>query len=449
MSDGRHEALEVGTLVIGGGQAGLSVGYHLRRLGRPFLIVDAKERVGDAWRERWDSLRLFTPAGFSGLDGMPFPAHRHAFPTKDEMGDYLEAYAARFALPVRSGTRIERLTRSGGRYVAESADARFTADDVVVAMSDYQKPKTPAFAQELDPSIVQVHSFEYRSPDQLRDGPVLVVGAGNSGAEIAMELAAHHEVWMSGRDVGQIPFRIAGFLGRHLLVRLVLKGVFHRVLTRSTPVGRKARGKMLHRGGPLIRTKSKDLERAGVRLVGRTRGVEDGLPVLEDGRRLSVSNVVWCTGFHAGLDWIELPIFENGDPVQESGVVPGQPGLYFVGLFFLHALSSAMIHGVGRDAERIAREIARRPVARESRGRTRGGRPVAEAAGPLARIVAAGQVAGSRSEAGGRYPGPPPNRNRSRCPCPSRSAPWGPCSPSCSPCPPLPPAPSRPTPSPS
>ena len=176
------------TIVIGGGQAGLSVGYWLTRMGVPFLILDASARIGDTWRGRWDSLRLFTPARFDGLAGMPFPAHPEYFPTKDEMADYLEAYAARFALPVRSGTRVDRVTREGGRFVVRAGATRFEADNVVVAMASYQEPRVPAFAAELDPSIVQLHSADYRNPSQMAEGDVLLVGAGNSGAEIAFEL---------------------------------------------------------------------------------------------------------------------------------------------------------------------------------------------------------------------------------------------------------------------
>jgi putative flavoprotein involved in K+ transport len=373
-----------GTLVIGAGQAGLSVGYHLRRLGLRFLILDARQRVGDAWRERWDSLRLFTPARFDSLDGMPFPAPANAFPTKDEMADYLEAYAARFELPVLTGMRVDGLSRvdapsrndgpargdgpSGrdrrsnqdARFLATAGGRRFEADNVVVAMVDYQKPWIPDFAEHLDPGITQLHSFDYRNPAQLQPGPVLLVGAGNSGSEIAMELAPRHTVWMSGRDTGHIPFRIGGFAGRTLLVRLVLRGLFHRVLTVRTPIGWRVRPKVLHKGGPLIRVKPAGLTRAGVRRVPRTAGVKDGLPLLDDGRILNVHNVIWCTGFRPGFDWIDLPVFRDGDPVHHSGIVDSEPGLYFVGLHFLHSLSSGMVHGVGRDAERVARHVAGR-----------------------------------------------------------------------------------------
>jgi len=365
----------VDTVVIGGGQAGLSVGYHLTRRGhRNFVILEGRPRVGDSWRQRWDSLRLFTPAGFSGLDGMPFPAPPHSFPTKDEMGDYLEAYAHRFDLPVRTGVRVRALDRAQGpypegRYVVDAGGGRYLADNVVVAMSDYQKPKVPAFASELDPDIVQIHSADYRNPGDLKEGAVLIVGAGNSGAEIATELAPRHTVFVSGRDTGHLPFRIGGFLGRLILVRLVVRGLFHRVLTVDNAVGRAIRRKILHKGGPLIRTWGRDMERVGARRVVPTRGVEGGMPVLEDGRVLDVANVVWCTGFHPGFDWIRLPVFERGDPVQRSGIVEGRPGLFFVGLFFLHALSSAMIHGVGRDAERVARAIVQRGASTEGADR--------------------------------------------------------------------------------
>ncbi|MFL5990519.1 MAG: flavin-containing monooxygenase [Rubrobacteraceae bacterium] len=176
------------TVIIGGGQAGLSVGYHLKKQGRPFVILDANERIGDSWRKRWDSLRLFTPARYDGLAGWRFPAPVLSFPTKDEMADYLESYAARFDLPVRSGVKVESLFREGDRFVIASGGRRFEADHVVVATGSHQLPKVPPFADELHPGIVQLHSSQYRHPSQLQEGAVLVVGAGNSGAEIAFEV---------------------------------------------------------------------------------------------------------------------------------------------------------------------------------------------------------------------------------------------------------------------
>lgn len=347
----------IDTVVIGGGQAGLSVGYHLASRKVPSVILDANPRIGDAWRNRWDSLRLFTPARFDGLDGLPFPAPPHSFPTKDEMADYLEDYAARFALPVRTGARVASLTRLGDRFLVEAGDRAYDADHVVVAMSSWQVPHLPTFARELDDAIVQVHSATYRGPSDLRPGDVLVVGAGNSGAEIALDVARDHHVILAGPDTGHVPFRIEGRLGR-VLVPIVLRGVFHRLLTTSTPIGRRARPKMLAKGEPLVRTKPKDLAAAGIERAPRMIEVRRGRPVLEDGRELDVANVLWCTGFTPGLSWIHLPAVADGVARHERGIVADEPGLFFVGLKFLHAVSSAQIHGVGRDAARIASLIA-------------------------------------------------------------------------------------------
>ncbi len=354
----RQEPERFETIVIGGGQAGLSVGYHLTRRDMPFVILDANERVGDPWRNRWDSLRLFTPARYDGLDGMPFPAPRHELITKDEMANYLEGYASHFDMPVRTGIRVDQLTKRNGRFAVQAGGRAFEADHVVVAMSNYQNPRVPSFATELDRGIVQLHSNDYRDPSQLQEGGVLIVGAGNSGAEIAMEVVQNRRTWLSGRGTGQIPFRIDGLAGRRFLVRLVLRGVFHRVLTVKTPIGRRIRPGVLSQGGPLIRVKQKELAAAGVERTPRTVGVREGLPLLDDGRILDVANVIWCTGFHPGFSWIDLPVLDDGEPRHERGVVPDAPGLYFVGLEFLYALSSTMIHGVGRDAQHVVNAIA-------------------------------------------------------------------------------------------
>jgi putative flavoprotein involved in K+ transport len=357
----RREHFDV--VVIGAGQAGLSTGYYLARRGVRFVILDGQARIGDVWRKRWDSLKLFTACRWDGLPGFGFPRERKfEFPTKDQMGDYLESYAKHFALPVRTSARVELVQpREGGGYLVRTAGCEYLADQVIVAMSSYQRPKVPEFAKDLDPGIVQLHSFDYRNPGQLRAGPTLLVGAGNSGSEIALDIARGQKIWMSGRDVGYVPFRIDSFLGRFLCVPLLLRFLFHRVLTVKTPIGRKFRDKILGHGAPLIRVRRWQLAAAGVERVPRIRGVRDGRPELEDGRTLDPANIVWCTGFHAGLSFIDLPIFDShGEPRHISGVVPSAPGLYFVGLHFLHAMSSSMIHGVPRDAERIANLVAKR-----------------------------------------------------------------------------------------
>jgi putative flavoprotein involved in K+ transport len=347
------------TVIVGGGQAGLSVGFHLKKHGRSFVILDASKHVGDSWRNRWDSLKLYSPAFKDGLPGMPFPAKRTAYPTKDEMAGYLEAYAARFELPVRSATAVETVTKEDDRYVASAGDRRFEAENVVVATGVFQKPYTPEFASQLDPSIVQLHSNEYRNVSQLQEGPVLVVGASHSGSDIAYEAAAEHDVLLSGKDNGQLPVPLESRRGRTGFRMLVLVGT--QVFNVDTPLGRKMRPHVRHGGGPLLRYRKKDLAAAGVeRVLARTVGVEGGLPVLDDGRVLDVRNVVWCTGFRPDFGWLRFP-FELGDdgfPVQYKGVAASSPGLYFVGLPFLHSFASMLVASAAREAGWVGQHIA-------------------------------------------------------------------------------------------
>lgn len=348
----------VETIIIGGGQAGLATAYHLSKKGREYVILDASARVGDSWRKRWPSLRLYSPARYDALPGMRFPAGRSSFPTGFEMADYLEAYAKRFQLQVESGVSVDRLSKSNGRYVIEAGDRRIEADNVVVATGVMQRPVIPPFAAKLDPEIRQLHSNDYRSPAQLQVGPVLVVGASHSGADIAIEVVPAHETMLAGPHRGEIPPRLEGRVMRFLFP--VLRFVAMRVLTANTPMGRKVGPDLRAHGGPLLRVKSADLQAAGVeRVLSRVVGVEDGMPLLEGGRVVQVSNVVWCTGFRNAFDWIELPVFdEDGFPEQHRGVVAASPGLYFVGLVFLHSFSSMLILGAGRDGGYVARHIA-------------------------------------------------------------------------------------------
>ncbi len=335
-------------IVIGGGQAGLTMGYYLTQLGCEFLILDASERIGDAWRNRWDSLRLFTQAKFSSLPGFPFPAPDDSFPTKDEMANYLETYVERFDLPVRHETRVETLTRTDDCYELDTTAHRFHANHVIVATGQFSQPALPAFADELAPSIVQLHSSDYQNPDQLPDGPILVVGGGNSGAEIANELAASRETVLSGRDVGSIS---PGFFNNRLFWWLAST-----VFAFDTWLGSKLKQANAGRGDPLIRLTQTELQQSGVDRVARTDGVEDGKPRV-DGQLLDVATVVWATGFRPNFDWIDLPgqIFEaDGTPIHHRGVVDSEPGLYFLGLSDQYTFLSATIGGVCADARYVA-----------------------------------------------------------------------------------------------
>jgi putative flavoprotein involved in K+ transport len=377
----------VGTVVIGGGQAGLAAGYYLKQRDLPFVILDENDRIGDAWRKRWDSLRLFTPARYDGLPGMAFPGSPWGYPTKDETANYLEAYARAFEFPVRTGVKVDRLTRTRDRFEVTCGQHTLLAENVVVATGAFNNPRVPSFARELDRNIAQLHSKEYRNPSQIQKGAVLVVGAGNSGAEIAMELAAHHRTWLSGPDTGQEPAR-AGSRLDHLVTPLMWF-----VATRlnvKTALGRKLRDSFIDppRGIPLGRVRRKDFAPAGIKRVPRMTGVKNGYPLLEDGTVLTVSNVIWCTGFRPNFDWIDLSLpTDNGLPTHDRGIVESCPGLYFMGLLFLYSLSSALVGGVGRDAEHIVDHIVSKRLSRIE--------------GAVARATTAGR----------QYAPPPPRRS--------------------------------------
>lgn len=355
---------DLDTIVIGGGQTGLVAGRLLQKQGADFLILDSSNRVGDAWRNRWDSLSLFTQAWMNGLPDMEFPGSGSAFVGKDEVADFLETYAREMDLPIHSGVRVTRLSRGDGGYLVETNDGSFTARNVIVAMADYQKPKWPDFAGDLNPDIVQMHSTEYKNPTQLADGPVLIVGLGNTGADIAYDVAQSHPTIVAGNPkAGAIPFKLEGWFGRHFGARLV-RFAMVKVLNTSTPMGRRVRPKMLDGGPPLVRVRPKELSEVSVRRVGRIRGVENGKPVTEDDEALEVPNVIWCTGYRAGFDWIDLPVFDDdGRPLHTRGIVESQPGLYFLGLYFLHAVWSETITGVQPDAKYIIDHLVSRPAA--------------------------------------------------------------------------------------
>ncbi len=361
----------VNTVVIGGGQAGLMTGYELRRRGIDFVILDGGDRVGHAWRDRWDSLRLFTPARAAALPGMGLPVRGDRYVTKDEMADYLEAYAERFALPVRLRTRVVRASRTLDGFDIETTDGkRLEADNVVVATGQHGRQRIPPFAADLDPSIVQLPSSAYRNPSQLRPGGVLLVGAGNSGADIAMEVVRSHPTWLAGPSTGSMPFDGDTWFTRHVVTRLVVALGRH-VVTLRTPIGRKVRAKTQGKGDPLIRVKPKWLAAAGVERVGRVVAVEGGLPVVDDLGTLPVSNVIWCTGLGQDLSWLDAAaVGADGLPTHERGVSTTMPGLFFVGLSWQFSIGSDTIPGMPRDARYVVRALARRqPEASEERMR--------------------------------------------------------------------------------
>ena len=351
--------------IVGGGQAGLVAGYHLAKRGIDFVILEASSRVGDVWRNRYDSLLLYSPAKYDALPGLPFPLPGHVFPTGGQMGDYLEAYAAHHRLPVRTGQHVDSLrpARGDATYEITAGDARYEADEVIVATGTFDRPYVPEFAADLHPRVRQLHSADYRNPAQLADGPVLVVGASHSGPDIGYEVAqAGHPTILSGADHGQLPFSVDSF--RMRLAWPIFRFVTSKVFSLGTPMGRKVASKMRGHGGPLLRVRRPDMKRAGItRYDARTVGVQDGLPTLADGTVLDVANVIWATGFRPDYSWIELPITgEDGWPRHARGVVESVPGLYFLGLPFLYAFASMLLLGVARDAAYVVDRIAARRV---------------------------------------------------------------------------------------
>ena len=354
---GKVGTAAVDTVIIGAGQSGLALGYYLAQQHRNFVILDAGTRVGEAWRSRWDSLRLFTPAKYDGLPGRPFPGDPLAFPTKDEQADYLEDYASRFHLPVRPNTAVTRLSHDGQRFHVTAGTQRWTAANVVLATGACQLPKTPGFAADLPSDVVQLHSHDYKNPAQLKPGPVLVVGVGNSGAEIALETSRTHETWLAGKPSAELPFRHGRTAARFFLPVVRFAGMH--VLNTNTPVGRKVLPKIAAMATPLIRTKLADLGAAGVHLVPRVTGVQDGEVILDDGQSLPVANVIWCTGFTEAYPWLDISALPaNWREQQHRGIVDALPGLYLLGKDLIFAEASETLPGVCRDAKYLAKRLA-------------------------------------------------------------------------------------------
>jgi putative flavoprotein involved in K+ transport len=372
----------VPTVVIGGGQAGLVMGYHLQRAGERFVVLESTPRIGDSWRRRWDSLRLFSFPRYASLPGWRISVP--SFPTRDEMADYLEAYAEHFDLPVRCGVRVDRLSRDGDDFLLElSAAGRpvtngqsstasprryLRAGRVILAIGACADPWVPSFASELKPSIRQVHSVTYRNPSQL-SGDVLIVGGGNSGADIGLEAArAGHRTWVAGRHPGQIPVRIESRRAR-IAIPLIMF-FFRRVLTLDTPMGRKAKLQMQGHAVPLVRNKIEDLDATGIVRLGRIAGVVDGKPMTADGEVLDPDTLVWCTGFRPDFSWIDLPVLGADGELDQNRGVSAVPGLFFLGQEFQYAAASATIQGLNQDARYLMRVLGHsattRPETRSS-----------------------------------------------------------------------------------
>jgi putative flavoprotein involved in K+ transport len=348
-NDGKAQHLDV--VVIGGGQAGLTIGYFLRQQGYRFVILERASELAPAWRERWDSLTLFTPRRYSALPGLPFPGVLDGYPTRDEVITYLERYAKTFELPIELNSEVEKLDEGDdGRFRLAVGGRTIIADQVVVATGPFQTPYVPKLSEKLSADLFQTHAVGYRKPGDVPKGTVLVVGGGNTGFQIAKELSATHEVALSiGSQQKPLPQRV---LGRDLFwwltkTRLVNKTVESRL------------GRKLSTRDTLIGSSPREMtERYGVQLKPRLVDAEGGRVRFEDGSELEVDAVIWATGYRPDYSWIKLPILDEDGRLRHRRGVTEVPGLYFLGLTWQHTRGSALIGFIKDDAEFIAEKIA-------------------------------------------------------------------------------------------
>ncbi|GAA4489641.1 flavin-containing monooxygenase [Microbacterium panaciterrae] len=344
--------------IIGAGAAGLHAARRALDRGARIQVFDAHARIGDSWRERYRSLRLFTPRRWAELPGLRLGIGMFDYPTAAQLADYLERYAETFEIPVRTATRVQRLhVGDDGLFgVALDTGEEVVAERVVVATGVHHRPIVPPFAAAADPSIRQLHSLDYHGPEDLAEGPVLVVGAANSGTDIALEAAAAgHETIIAGRNPGQVPGHIDTPIG-NLISEIFIRRL--RNATSDTEKGRRAWEERRGHGVNLVRNHMSDLRRAGIREVGRVTAVDDGRPILEGGEWLDPATIVWCTGSRPILDWIDIPGFADGDGVRhERGMSMVVPGLAFMGLPFQYSIASPTLMGMGRDAEYVVERL--------------------------------------------------------------------------------------------
>jgi putative flavoprotein involved in K+ transport len=338
-------------VVIGGGQAGLAMGYYLRQTRLKFIILDNQARTGDVWRKRYDSLVLFTPRSYSALPGLPLTGDPEGFPTKDEVADYLERYAQHFELPIQHNYHVQKIHRENNFFTIETMNSRLTAEKVVVATGPFHTPSIPSFAAQLPDHVLQLHSSQYKNPAQLNKGPVLVVGGGNSGAQIAVELSEHYETYLS---VSQKP--------RFLPLKVVGKSIFWCFdkfgllkADRNSRIGKKVQSQP----DPIFGSELKEkLKNNRITLKGRTKSIRNNEIEFDDSTTIPVQNVIWATGFKQDYSWIEIPNLLNDEgKIKYNRGVTDIEGLYFLGLPWQYRRGSALLLGVGDDAEFICHKI--------------------------------------------------------------------------------------------
>ena len=364
-------------VVVGGGQAGLVAAWHLSRHGLRYRVLEAAAELGQSWRSRWDSLQLFTPAEHDALPGLAFPAPAGSYPGKDAVADYLQAYAAAFDLPVELDARVTGLRRTEAGFQVDTAGRTVTALQVIVATGPFQTPYVPPVAAGLDGSVTQLHSSDYHSPRELPDGPVLVVGGGNSGFQIAADLARTRPVELSvGSAYPALPQQL---LGRDLFWWLTRLGLMR------VPAGSRLGRRVQARGEFLIGTDRRRLQRAGVRFRPRLVDAAGRTARFADGSSREVDVVVWATGYRTDYTWLDIPGVVRDGRVAHSRGVTDVAGLYVLGLSWQHTRGSALLGFVADDAAHVTDQVAARAAAlRRDRDTTASGQPSRSAAAPLA-----------------------------------------------------------------
>jgi putative flavoprotein involved in K+ transport len=342
-----YDSAALDVLVVGAGQAGLSMAWHLSRRNVRFLVVDAARDIGHSWRTRWDSLRLFSPSQYDGLPGQPFPGAPDTYPGKDEVADYLAVYAEQNAFPVLTDTRVTRLVPQDGGFHAHTSQGVLSAHQVVVATGAFHVPHVPGLSAGFDPSVSQVHSSSYRNPSRLPGGRVLVVGAGNSGLQIAGELAAagREVILAAGTHPPALPQRVGG---RDLFWWLLRLGLMDK------PADSRLARRIRARGDLVIGTSRRRLARDGVDLRPRLVGADGATAHFADGSASPVDVVVWATGFAADYSWIDAPLLGPDGRVQHQEGRSTVPGLWFLGLPWQRTRGSSLLGFVHRDAEDLA-----------------------------------------------------------------------------------------------
>jgi putative flavoprotein involved in K+ transport len=355
-----EQAPDYEVIVIGAGQAGLTIGHYLAQQGRRFVILERSDLVASAWRERWESLTLFTPRRYSALSGLPFPGDPDGYPTRDEVIEYLENYAETFELPIEFNGKVRRLAREDDRFVLEVDGRTITADQIVVATGPFQTPYIPKLANDLGPDVWHAHSTGYQRPSDVAEGTVLVVGGGNTGFQIAKELSATRKAILSvGTRQKPLPQRVAG---RDLFWWLTKTGLIHKTVESRL-------GQRLKDRDTLIGSSPRELERRyRVELKPRAIAASGRTVRFEDGSEVEVDAVVWATGYRPDHSWIDLPIFDENGRLRHHRGVTDVPGLFFLGITWQWTRGSALIGWVKEDAEFIARQIG---AYRERAGRHR------------------------------------------------------------------------------